>query len=392
MPSRPAPNEAVALDTDRAVHERYSAAARNREAALCCPVDYDPRHLSVIPDEVLQRDYGCGDPSRHVRPGDTVLDLGSGGGKIAFIAAQIVGPRGRVIGVDSNPDMLALARAAAPLVAERLGFANVEFRRGAIQDLALDADRLESWLREHPVLGLQHLAALEQERDRLRQSQPMIPDAGIDIVVSNCVLNLVRDADKAQLVREIHRVLRRGGRIAISDIVSDEPVPPALKADPGLWSGCIAGAFEERALLDELAAAGFHGIAIERWEARPFAVVGGIEFRALTITAHKGEQGPCWEANQAVVYRGPWRRVEDDDGHVLERGQRVAVCEKTYRLLTSEPYAGQTIGIEPRLPVRESERQPFDCSRDRLRHPRETKGADWRETRAACNVADGGCC
>jgi SAM-dependent methyltransferase len=388
--SHPHPPQGLPLDAESAVRERYSAAARAREASLCCPIDYDPRHLDVIPEEVLERDYGCGDPSRHVRKDDTVLDLGSGGGKIAFIAAQIVGPAGRVIGVDANPDMLELARGAAPLVAERLGYANVEFRRGAIQDLALDADRLESWLRDHPVRGLQELSALDQERDRLRRSQPLIPDASVDIVVSNCVLNLVRDEDKSQLIHEIHRVLRRGGRIAIADIVSDEPVPAALKADPGLWSGCISGAFQEQALLDVLASAGFHGIAIDKWEAEPFAVVEGIEFRSVTITAHKGKQGPCWEANQAVVYRGPWRRVEDDDGHVLERGQRVAVCEKTYRLLTSEPYAAQTLGIEPRLPVPESERQPFDCDRNTTRQPRESKGADWRATRRGGEVA--GCC
>jgi len=113
-----------------AVHARYTAAAVRTEAALCCPVSYEPRYLEAIPAEVLERDYGCGDPSRYVREGDVVLDLGSGGGKICFIAAQIAGPKGLVIGVDVNEEMLALARRAAPLVAERIGFANVEFRRG----------------------------------------------------------------------------------------------------------------------------------------------------------------------------------------------------------------------------------------------------------------------
>src|SRR5262249_12476820 len=101
---------------ESAVRQRYSDAAKAREASLCCPVDYDPRYLRAIPEEVIERDYGCGDPSRHVREGDVVLDLGSGGGKICFIAAQIVGPRGRVIGIDMNDDMLALARRSAPVV------------------------------------------------------------------------------------------------------------------------------------------------------------------------------------------------------------------------------------------------------------------------------------
>jgi arsenite methyltransferase len=371
-------------DPERAVRERYAAAARTREASLCCPVDYDPQLLKVIPDEVLERDYGCGDPSRYVREGDVVLDLGSGGGKIGFIAAQLVGPKGQVIGVDVNDEMLALARRAAPVVAERLGFANVEFRRGRIQDLALDLDRLDAWLALHPVTCTADLAALEAEQSRLRRHEPLVADASVDLVVSNCVLNLVRDEDKPRLLQEIFRVLRVGGRIAICDIVSDEPVPQRLKDDPELWSGCISGAFHEVELLRELEATGFHGIAIEKWEPEPFAVVEGIEFRSVTITAHKGKQGPCYEANQAVIYAGPWKRVEDDDGHVLVRGERTAVCAKTFRILTSAPYAPETIGIEPRTPIPECERKGFDCSRAAPRSPRETKGLEYRETREPC--------
>ena len=111
------------------VKDRYRAGAGARAPELCCPVDYDPRYLEAIPREVLERDYGCGDPSKHVRPGETVLDLGSGTGKICFIASQVVGPEGRVIGVDMTREMLDVARAAAPVVAERIGFANVELRR-----------------------------------------------------------------------------------------------------------------------------------------------------------------------------------------------------------------------------------------------------------------------
>jgi SAM-dependent methyltransferase len=376
-------------DPEAAVRERYTAAARAREAALCCPVDYDPRHLAVIPEEVLERDYGCGDPSRYVREGDTVLDLGSGGGKVCFIAAQIAGPKGRVVGIDVNDEMLALARRAAPRVAERLGYANVEFRRGRIQDLALDLDRLDAHLAGHPVASVAALAAVEVEQARLRREAPLVADASVDLVVSNCVLNLVRDADKRGLIAEIFRVLRVGGRVALSDIVSDERVPERLKDDPELWSGCVSGAFHELELVRELEGAGFHGIAIERWEPEPFAIVEGIEFRSITVTAHKGKQGPCYEANQAVVYAGPWKRVEDDDGHVLERGVRTAVCAKTFRILTSAPYAGQTIGIEPRVPVPEDERAGFDCSRATPRSPRETKGLAYRESRGPC---DGGSC
>ncbi len=384
------PSDVSQSATDQAVGDRYGAAAHEREDALCCPVDYDARYLNAIPDEVIERDYGCGAPSRYVRAGDAVLDLGSGGGKICFIASQIVGPKGFVTGIDRTDDMLELARRAAPQLADRIGYANVEFRRGRIEDLALDLDRVNEWLDRHPVRDLQGMEQLDAWKDRLRASEASVPDESIDIVVSNCVLNLVHETSKPQLIREIFRVLKRGGRIAISDIVSDEVVPGALRADPKLWSGCISGAFHERELLRELESAGFHGIAIDQWEHEPFAVVDGIEFRSVTVTAHKGKQGECLEGNRAVVYAGPWKRVEDDDGHCFERGARVAVCDKTYDLLTRQPYAAQTIGILPGTPVPDTERAPFDCGRSELRHPRESKGTEGCANKLPGD--EGGCC
>jgi len=390
MSRDPAPS----LDVEGAVRDRYSEGARRTEAALCCPVEYDPRWLQAIPREVLDRDYGCGDPSRYVREGDAVLDLGSGGGKIAFIASQIAGPAGSVIGVDMNDEMLALARRAAPIVAERIGFTNVSFRRGRIQDLALDLDRLDPWLRDHPVRSSGDLSALEDQSERLRRESPMVAGGSIDLVVSNCVLNLVRESDKPKLIREIFRVLKPGGRVAVSDIVSDEAVPADLKADSDLWSGCVSGAFQEGEILREMEAAGFYGIAVERWDAAPFRTVRGIEFRSVTITARKGKEGPCFEANQAVIYRGPFRQVEDDDHHVLRRGERTAVCAKTYRILTSEPYTAQIIPVPPYAEIPESERKGFDCSRTAPRHPRETKGLDYDVTEEGGGecCAPGECC
>jgi len=128
--------------TEQAVLNRYRMAASQKEELLCCPVTYDPQYLKIIPQEVLDRDYGCGDPSQYVRKGETVLDLGSGGGKICFIASQVVGPSGRIIGVDMNDEMLALARRANSEVSKRLGYTNVEFRKGKIQDLRIDRDAL----------------------------------------------------------------------------------------------------------------------------------------------------------------------------------------------------------------------------------------------------------
>jgi arsenite methyltransferase len=385
--SMPVSNEsndlAASLDTEAATRQRYSAAAQAREDALCCPVDYDRSLLGAIPEEVIERDYGCGDPSRYARAGDTMLDLGSGGGKICFMASQIVGSEGLVIGVDLNEEMLSLARASAPAVAENIGYANVEFRRGRIQDLTLDVDRLESWLNDHPVESLQDLTRLEEEKERLRREHPLVADDSVDLIVSNCVLNLVREEEKSQLIREMFRVLRPGGRVAISDIVSDEIVPEHLKNDPELWSGCVSGAFHELDFLKRLEAAGFYGIEIDKWESQPFAVVEGIEFRSVTITAMKGKEGPCMEAGHAVLYTGPWKQVVDDDGHTLERGVRTAVCAKTFRILSGEPYAAPMIGIEAAAKIPEEEQTVFDCSRTAPRHPRETKGADYRLNKPA---------
>ncbi len=371
------------LDAEDATRERYSAAAQAREEALCCPVDYDRTLLEAIPNEVIERDYGCGDPSRYVRPGETVLDLGSGGGKICFIASQIVGAEGRVIGVDMNDEMLGLARESAPSVARNIGYANVEFRRGRIQDLALNVDQLESWLNDHPVKSMQDLTRLEEEKDRLCREQPLVADNSVDLIVSNCVLNLVREEEKDQLIEEMYRVLKPGGRIAHSDIVSDEVVPAHLKNDPELWSGCVSGAFQELDFLKRLEAAGFYGIEIDKWESDPFAVVEGIEFRSVTILAKKGKEGPCMEAGHAIVYKGPWKQVVDDDGHTLERGVRTAVCAKTYRILSGEPYAEETIGIEPAVVIPDAEQVEFDCDRTAPRHPKETKGADYRLNKPA---------
>ena len=132
--------------------------------------------------------------------------------------------------------------------------------------------------------------AAYQELEDFRSATPsLIADDSIDLIVSNCVLNLVRAEDKAQLFHEMYRVLGRRGRVAISDIVSDEEVPAHMAQDPELWSGCISGAYEERQFLRAFEDAGFHGITIEKRDQDPWRTVEGIEFRAVTVTAHKGE-------------------------------------------------------------------------------------------------------
>jgi SAM-dependent methyltransferase len=382
------------VDFEEAVLRRYGKAAREAEAGLCVPVSYDASLLEIIPDEILQKDYGCGDPSRHVKEGETVLDLGSGSGKACYMMAQIVGSQGKIIGVDFNPEMLTLAEKYRNSMGDRLGFHNVEFRRGRIQDLKTNLDLVDRYLQKRPISSVSDLIKLREFEDTINRESPLIPDESIDIIVSNCVLNLVRPGDKKKLFSEMYRVLKRGGRIAISDIVSDEPVPDHLAEDPDLWSGCVSGAFQEEDLLRAFEETGFYGIHIEEMRSQPYRTVEGIEFRSVTVTAYKGKEGPCIERNQAVIYRGPWKQVVDDDDHVLPRGARIAVCEKTFQLYSRAPYQDQFILVPSREEVLLEKAGVFDCSRDQRRHPRETKGMDYKATDTSDNLCGPGssCC
>jgi ubiquinone/menaquinone biosynthesis C-methylase UbiE len=380
------------LHVETSVKARYGAGAKKTEAALCCPVDYDPQYLKALPQEVIERDYGCGDPSQHLRPGETVLDLGSGTGKICFIASQVVGPQGKVIGVDMTDDMLEVARRNAPLVAKNIGYANVEFRKGRIQDLALDLEALDAELQKHPITDANSFLAADALADDLRVKKTLIASDSIDVVVSNCVLNLVDPRAKHRLFEEIFRVLKVGGHAVISDIVADEEVPEHLQQDPELWSGCISGALTEEQFVQAFTQAGFYGVRILKLDPAPWRTVEGYEFRSMTIEAFKGKQGPCFERNQAVIYKGPFKEVHDDDGHRMERGLRYAVCDKTYNLYKKAPYDDCFEFIDPLNHIPLSEAQPFDCSRTSLRHPKETKGQDYKATTEASQCYDGGTC
>lgn len=334
------------MNIESAVLDRYKEGAREVQPLLCCPVSYDKELLSMLPEEVVAKDYGCGDPSQYVRPGDVVLDLGSGSGKICYMAAHLTGENGAVIGVDMNDEMLALARKYQPEMAEKLGGDRVKFVKGKIQDLALDVAAMETWLADNPVSDADSLAALDRWTEVQRKTNPLIKDNSVDLIVSNCVLNLVSDGLKRQLVQEIFRVLKPGGRVAISDIVSDKFVPEHLKQDPELWSGCISGAFQEKEMIDEFIQAGFQAVSIDKWSNEPWQVVEDIEFRSITLTAVKPEIEKSTEKKCNVMYKGPFKQVEDDAGNVYTRGQRVKVTEATYHTLINNVYADAFINLE----------------------------------------------
>jgi SAM-dependent methyltransferase len=218
-------------EVKRAVQERYGAAARQVRGCCGGPVGgsdpitsdlYDDRERELVPVEAMHASLGCGNPTAlaELRPGEVVLDLGAGGGIDVLLSARRVGPSGRAYGLDMTDEMLALAEENKA----RAGATNVEFLRGEIEHIPL-------------------------------------PDASVDVVISNCVINL--SSDKDQVLRECFRVLRPGGRFAVSDIVLRRPLPDEVARALGAWTGCIAGALDQAEYVAKLDAVGFTGIEIQ---------------------------------------------------------------------------------------------------------------------------------
>ena len=251
----------VGFDVERAVHDRYGAGARAVQPSPCCPVVYDQKDLDHLPEEILEKDYGCGDPSRYARAGETVLDLGSGAGLDLLLARERVGEAGHVIGVDMTEAMIATARRHV----ERAGFANVEIRQGVIEHLPVD-------------------------------------DASVDWVISNCVINL--SPDKPSVFREIARVLRAGGRFSVSDIVV-ESLPDWVRANPDAYVACVAGAVSERDYIGGLEAAGLVDVTVtdrlvytaDQLQAIVAEDLGGLSLDCDTMRRALAEvEGKVWSA------------------------------------------------------------------------------------------------
>jgi arsenite methyltransferase len=215
----------------------------------CDPITsnlYNAKESGEVPEQAIQASLGCGNPTAlaQLHPGETVLDLGSGGGIDVLLSAKRVGPRGKAYGLDMTDEMLALARENQ----RKAGVTNVEFLKGEIENIPL-------------------------------------PDDSVDVIISNCVINL--SADKDRVLREAFRVLKPGGRFAVSDVVVTGEIPAAIRKNVESWIGCIAGALRDTDYTAKLAAAGFEDIAIEPTrvyaveDARQFLTGQGIDVDAI---------------------------------------------------------------------------------------------------------------
>ena len=144
-------SNSISYDIEKTVLDRYQEGAKVQQPSLCCPTEYEGNYLEILPQEIIEKDYGCGDPTRYVNEGETVLDLGSGTGKNCYILSQKVGESGQIIGVDFNDEMLKIARKYQQNIADKIGTYNTKFVKGKIQDLTLNLDLVQSWLKDHPI-------------------------------------------------------------------------------------------------------------------------------------------------------------------------------------------------------------------------------------------------
>jgi SAM-dependent methyltransferase len=272
-------------DIHQAIRDRYGAIAASitagsRDAGCCGPAAcgcgdpitsnlYSDDQTSGLPADAVAGSLGCGNPTAllALEPGQTVLDLGSGGGIDVLLSAKRVGPTGKAYGLDMTDQMLVLARENQ----RKAGATNVEFLKGAIEAIPL-------------------------------------PDNSVDVVISNCVVNL--SSDKDAVLREAFRVLKPGGRLAVSDVVVRGDVPADIRRSMALWVGCIAGALQDTEYAAALKAAGFIDVDVEPWrvyeldDARAFLAEGGVDvdriaaevegrFASAFVRARKPEAGPC---------------------------------------------------------------------------------------------------
>ncbi len=291
------------------VQEFYGEAAKKPQADLCCPTNYPIEDTSHIPQEVIDRFYGCGSPVgiAEIKNGETVVDLGSGAGIDCFIAAKKAGAVGSVIGIDMTDEMLEVARKSSEKVSENLGYRNVEFRKGYLEEIPVDSET-------------------------------------VDLITSNCVINL--SPNKVKVFQEMIRTLKDHGRILISDVVSEVSLPKEIREDKQLWGECLGGCVTENQLISYLEQAGFYGVEIlgkTFWK-----TVEKINFYSVSVRAFKhNKSDKCVYEGQKAVYCGPFKVIIDDEGHVFPRNEEVEVCSDTASKLSRPPYKMFFNIIEP---------------------------------------------
>ncbi|MEQ8818805.1 MAG: methyltransferase domain-containing protein [Sumerlaeia bacterium] len=310
--------------THQDVQDYYGRVLSNQgdlKTDACCSTDAMPSHLrqiaSQIAPEVIEKFYGCGSPIPPAIEGCTVLDLGCGTGRDAFLCAKLVGPNGRVIGVDMTDEQLAAARRHESEMAARFGFSqpNTRFVQGYMEDLAAAG----------------------------------VADESVDVVISNCVINLA--PDKERVFREILRVLKPGGEILFSDIFADRRLPAHLREDPVLLGECLAGAMyseDFRRLLAKL------GVPDSRvLTSRPVAIdnqevedrIGMAKFRSVTVRAFKlaSLEDRCEDWGQSATYLGTVpgarHRFALDDHHLFETGRPMLVCGNSAAMVSETRFA-----------------------------------------------------
>lgn len=272
---------------ESAVRRRISDLAHRPGPSPWGPVPYDPMLLERVPLEIQRRDHGCGDPTRFLKEGDRVVDLGSGSGKGGYVAAQVVGPEGWVIGIDSNREMLALARKHLDAFADQVGYSNLDFRCGLVQDLRFDLDELGALLAACPIRDQWGYLELRDLEARLRREDPLISDASVDVVVANGLLSLVPTHDQPRVFAEMFRVLRPGGRVVICDLAADADLPDAFRRDPAAWSEGLGGVLGVETLHRALKAAGLREFHLASRREQPLRVEQGVPIRLVTVIASK---------------------------------------------------------------------------------------------------------
>jgi SAM-dependent methyltransferase len=282
----------------------------------------------------------------NVCAGDAVLDADCSGSSLCAAALERAGSGGRAIGLTTDARTLAQARAEAGACnPARLHFAKVD-----VCDLADDLEAIERYVSRNPVSGPESLQDFQAWRESQRDRAPAVDPGSIDVAFALRLQRLLRREHRRRALEQLFWALKPGGRLIMSDVVSDESIPSERQAERAFWNSRVIGVYTESELGRVLREVGFVAPRFSFWEAQPSQVVEGIEFRVVAVSAIKPTGSECTDRGDAVVYRGPYAQIVDDEGHVFVRGERMAVCERTFAFLTRGPLRGDFIAVPAAAP------------------------------------------